>query len=234
MEPFKVTFKLSAPVLRDSEYPVHLDALIAFAVMREHEDNVVAAGTSPWKEAEDLSAFLERTTGENWVWKASALQFNPDGRRLWVNNVRRADPERYFEDLGTYWVGRGKKNDLGINLETFKIDTRSGQQRGYQWFSGVQWMKEVVAWGVGDIQSVQDLLSRQITHLGKKGSNGYGVVSSVEVVPAPPQESDNWMLRILPDGMDGKPGVQYEPVIACVRAPYWRKTDRVMALEPMV
>lgn len=233
MQAFKVTFRFGAPVLRDSEYPVHLDALIAAAAMRDH----LAAGTdNPWLAADDLSAYLDRTDGEAWVWKASQLHFEAASARQWMNHIRRSEPAQYFEDLGKYWVGKRTKahGHLGINPESFKIDTRSGQQRGYQWLAAVQWIDTATAFGVGDIDAVQDVLMRQITHVGKKGVNGYGRVTNIVVEPAAESELDNWRLRVLPAGVPGKSGIQYEPVLACVRAPYWRKLDRVMAQEPII
>lgn len=231
MVPFKVTFRFAAPVLRDSEQPIHLDALIAYAAMKDHEE---IGAENPWREADDLSGYLDKTPGKQWVWKASMVMFAPVSARQWVNQIRRADPERYYNDLGKYWVGRGKQNVLGINPETFKIDTRSGRQRGYQWLTAVQWMDAATAWGVGDIDAVRYALEEHITHIGKKGVNGYGRIASVEVIAAPADEADNWMLRVLPESANGKPGIQYEPVLATLRAPYWRKLNRVMALEPVV
>ena len=230
MQPFKVTFKFAAPVLRESDQPIHLDALIAYAFMMSADE----MGREGWNDEVDLSAQLQRTEGDPWVWKASAIRFTPSSERQWVNQIRRSDPERYFADLGKYWAGSGKANDLGVNPQTFKINTRSGQQRGYQWLSPVQWMAFAEAWGVGDIDEITDLLNKHITHLGKKGCNGYGRISSIDVVPAPPGEDGYWQLRTLPPQEDGLPGVQYEAVQATLRAPYWNKLNRVAAKEPIL
>ena len=96
-----------------------------------------------------------------------------------------------------------------------------------------QWIKEVTAWGIGDPERVRDLLAR-IKFIGKLGRNGQGRVCGITVESAQASEADNWMIRTLPLGMKGKPGVQYAEVQQCLRAPYWRKVDRVRAMEPVV
>lgn len=231
MRPLKVVFHFGSPLLVDSERPVHLDALIASAVAAEAE---TMGNEDAWRAAEDLSEYLEKAVHENgWVWKASALQFEPhercDGLFVPFNMVRRSDPARYYDDLDRGLWGSERK----VNPATFKIDTASGQQRGYQWVAQARWIKSATAWAVGDIEALQDALTH-IDHVGKMGRNGFGRVSSLNVAPADAGEADRWMLRTLPDGMPGMDGMQYEPVQACLRAPYWRKTNRVMARDPIV
>lgn len=232
MEALKVTFRFASPILRDSDRPVHLDALVASALMREHEDN----GTpNAWRASDDLSDMLERTDPDHqggWVWKASMLRFKASLPRQWVNQVRRSEPERIYEDAGVFWKGDGKQNAEGVGAK-FTVDTNSGQLRGYQWLNATQWMDSAEAWAIADQGALEHYLSR-ISYIGKKGSNGYGLVASLSIESAPVEEADNWMIRTLPAGLAGKSGLQYEPVAACLRAPYWNKLNRVMALEPTV
>lgn len=237
MQALKITFRFSAPVLRDSEQPLHLDALIASAVMREYE--ALDDSEDAWRAADDLSAILDRTEGENWVWKASQLMFAPALPVQWFNQIRKCDPEAWYDDLGHAWVGRFNTHELGVNPETFSINYRSGQYRGYQWLNSIQWMDSAQAWAVGDRDAIEHYLG-QISHIGKKSANGFGRLFKTEDFPgfsieeASQNELDNWMLRTLPAGHAGKSGIQYEPVFQCLRAPYWRKLDREMALEPLI
>lgn len=229
MEPFKVTFTFHTPVFIDSEHPLHLDSLIAYAVMREAQS--MDAGDA-WKAAEDLSHCLSRTDGEDFVWKASQLCFTPKSGILFENVTRKSDPDRYFNDLGVHWVGHRAKdtNPIGVAEKTFRINTRSGQHRGYQWLSASQWMERAEAWGFGDIGAVEYYLGT-LSHVGKLGRNGYGRIKSIAVEHS--DDADRWRLRVLPSNVGGLKNTQYEPVIACLRAPYWRKTDRVVAREPV-
>lgn len=232
MQPLKITFTFQMPVLIDSEYPIHLDALLAYAVAKEAED---CGLPNAWELADDLSAFLERTEGQEWVWKASRLVFTPASGVMFQNMIRRSDPLRYYEDLGELWVNGKVTEDkpLGrINPETFKIDTRSGQHRGYQWLAACKWMYKAEAWVIGDKEAIESLVTARIKHIGKDRNNGYGRIKSIAVEES--DEIDMWMLRVLPAGMTGLPSIQYEPVNACLRAPYWNKLNRVVAQEPLI
>lgn len=226
--PIKVRWTFGAPVLVESEYPIHLDALIAASVAREAE---ALGDPDPWRTADDLSNYLESAgSGDAMVWKASALRFTPmiraDALIDGMNTVRRSDPEKWYDDFGAgYWQASRAGDPPTIN-------TQSGVLRGYQWIARTRWMDRAEAWAVGDLDAVSDALSR-VRFIGKAGRNGFGRVRSVEVLPAEPGEAGNWMLRVLPPGMPGAPGVEYAPVMACLRAPYWRRTARVPALEPV-
>ncbi len=44
---------------------------------------------------------------------------------------------------------------------------------------------------------------------------------------------DRWRVRTLPLGIDGAAGTTYVPAFQCLRAPYWKKTARVMSNEPV-
>lgn len=232
MQPLKITWRFASPLLRDSDRPIHLDALVASALMREHEEY---GSENAWRAADDLTSVLECTDPENpngWVWKASMLQFDAALPRQWVNQVRRSEPEKIYEDAGKVWVGSGKQNEAGVGSK-FTIDTGSGQLRGYQWLNATQWMHAAHAWAVADRDALEHYLA-MISYIGKKGANGYGQIAGFTIEPAPMEEAENWMIRTLPAGMTGKPGLQYEPVAACLRAPYWDKLNRTMALEPVV
>lgn len=232
MEPLKITFTFHMPVLIDSEYPIHLDALMAFAVAKEAEE---CGLPNAWELADDLSAYLDKTEGEQWVWKASRLIFTPASGIMFQNMIRKSDPMRYFEDLGKFWVNGKVSEDkpLGrINPDTFKIDTGSGQQRGYQWLAASQWIEKAEAWVIGDKEALESMLTSKIKYVGKAGRNGYGRIRDITVEST--SDSGQWMLRVLPSGMQGLQGIQYEPVSMCLRAPYWKKTSRVIAQEPLI
>lgn len=233
MEPLKIIFTFAAPVFVDSEYPIYLDALAAFGVMKDAES---LGSENPWADADDLSSCLDRTEGDEWVWKASRLIFTPASGIMFQNMIRKSDPDRYFRDLGEYWTGRSADEDkpLGnIKPDTFRINTGSGQQRGYQWLSASQWMEKAEAWVVGDREGLEHYLS-QLSHVGKIGRNGYGLIRSFVIEPAAESDAENWRLRALPISEPGAPGVQYEPVQTCIRAPYWKKLQRVVAKEPVI
>jgi len=232
MEPLKVTFTFATPVFKDSEYPIHFDALVAYCVMREAEKYEYE---NPWQEADDLSSCIERTDGPDWVWKASKIVFTPASGIQFQNMLRKSDPTLYYEEVGKSWAGRGatEQNPIGnINPDTFRINTGSGQQRGYQWLAASQWMEKAEAWVIGDKEVLEGYLNSHIRNVGKVGRNGYGRILSIRVESS--DEPEKWRLRVLPQNESGLPGIQYESVQACIRAPYWKKLERIVAKEPLV
>ena len=235
MQALKVAFKLESPLFMDSDYPVHLDALLAYAVVQEMENE---GGDDCWAQSDTaLESVLAKSEGQEWVWKASKLFVQADSSIMFANQIRKSDPEMYFNDLctetsplGVFVTGFMKSGEARkINPSTFGINTASGQERGYQWLTASRWTKEVTAYAVGNIDAVQYYLDSYIKYLGKVGRNGFGRVASIAVAPHDCEE--DWRLRVLPVGEPGKAGCTYAPVQACLRAPYWRKTDRVMAME---
>lgn len=230
MDPMKVSFRFRSPVLVDSEHPVHLDALLSYGLMRDLEE----MGTpNPWDESLDLSEIFEKTEGIPWVWKASQLEFVSGmapffATHLMTNMIRRCDPEQVYSDLGHVWES-GRK--VG---QAFKIDTRSGQQRGYQWLAASRWITEATAWAVGDIDAVRHYLGF-VDFIGKQGRNGYGRISEIIVDPVVQEvEKENWKRRCLPEEILGLPGIIYEPALATIRPPYWRRTERERVLVPVI
>ncbi|OFA16384.1 hypothetical protein A4U49_07710 [Acidithiobacillus ferrivorans] len=230
MEAMEVTFTLATPMMLNSEYPVHLDALIAFAVSRDAEKQ---GSDHPWEDANDLSDIFDRTAGEGkrWVWKASQLVVTQRhlSRQLYsmTNAVRRTDTGRFFGDLEAgYWRPRSK-----LNPETFRIQTRKGQQRGYQMYLVTADVCEVKAWAVGEMDAVRYYLGT-IDHLGKGGNNGYGKI--VETSVSACADEDQWRLRWMPEGEPGKPGVSYAPVNGCLQQPYWEDYRHHRVMEPVI
>jgi len=231
MSPLKITFKLGAPLAIDSESPFHLDALVG-AMLCERLQR--AGHEDAWSASADLSPFLERADfTKGWVWKASALQFTPvkNVPMLFAhrNTIRRSDPESFYDaHLRVDWT-----EERSLNPKTWKVDTASGQLRAYQWLLRTRLVDEAVSWAVGDRDALADLLAG-VRHIGKVRRNDFGRVTSVSVEEAAPEDADRWMLRTLPEDATGLPGVEYAKVVSTLRAPYWRKTERVIAQEPIL
>lgn len=228
MKPFKVTFDFAAPVCRESEYPLHLDALIAYGVMKEHEE---MGEENPWEASSDLSGYLAKSEGEEWCWKASWVKMEALDNVQFINTIRKCEPDRIYDGMNEgLWLPKGGKL-TEKRQATFSVNTRSGQLRGYQWLLPVQWVRGV-AWGVGNIEDVEFLLQSRIHYLGKQTRNGYGRIKSITVTEAPAAEANHWMYRCMPV-MPEKAPFMYAPVMGTVRPPYWKKTERMPAFEPV-
>lgn len=223
MQPFVVDFEFASPICRESEYPIHLDGLIAYAVMRELEE---MGEEDPWKGSEDLSGYLARTEGENWCWKASWIKYEPLTSVLFTNTVKRAEPDLIYQSFEAGLWGSKRAQSKTIN-------TQSGQYRAYQWLLPYQWVRGK-AWGVGHIEDVEYLLQSRITYIGKQTRNGYGRIKSIKVSPAKESEVSFWMYRVLPEVPKEQTPFEYAEVFETIRPPYWKKIKRVRAFEPVV
>jgi CRISPR type IV-associated protein Csf3 len=222
MEPLKVTFRFCSPIVIDSEHPIHLDALLAWAVV----DTPGPLGKlTPWAAGEDLSKIFESHANSNgeWVWKASALKFTPLSEKLLTNYVRISDPLIYLKGFDSKVIESSRPRKF--------IDRRTGQERAYRFLMPYQWMGKADAWCVGNSDHITLLLKR-LTSIGKLTRNGFGLISDVTVDPCS-IEGCRWRDRVLPCGVEGEKDVDYVPALRCLRPPYWHKTHRVMAMAPI-
>jgi len=223
MEPLKVTFTFTSPVVRDSEYPIYLDALLAWCVADEAES--LGGDVNAWSVADDLSHLLALAEADGgWVWKASSLQFAPASERFMMNMIRCCDPLLYMDG-----IDRGR---IDVRRERNIINSGSGQERAYQLLVPYQWMRKAEAWCIGDREMLVEALAR-LPGVGKLTRNGFGAIRTVTVEPDA-AAATQWQLRVLPVGMEGVDGCQYVPTLQCLRAPYWKKTNRVLAKEPVL
>lgn len=224
MRPLRITWRFASPVAVDSEYPIHLDALLAWAVMDEAERS---GHPDPWGASDDLGRLLERTapaaeTPGAWVWKASRLSFEHGGSIHYINTIRRSEPLEYLEGYEREVIGGRPRAG---------IDTASGHQRGYQWLMACRWMRSATAHCVGDKAAIESALSR-VRYIGKLGRNGFGLVREFDVAEDAAAE-DLWRVRTLPPGVDLPKGREAVRVVRPLRAPYWRKISAQEGVEPV-
>jgi CRISPR type IV-associated protein Csf3 len=221
-EPLRITFTFCSPVVRDSEYLLHADALLAWCRVNEAESE---GNADAWAAGDDLSHLLAKAESEGgWVWKASALHFKPASEKFMMSMIRKSEPLEYM-----YALDRGF---IQIRRERTYINTMSGQERAYQFLHTYQWMEKAEAWVIGKRAEITKALTR-LTAIGKLTRNGFGVLREIKV--APDEEAQTlWRVRILPTGMDGDRNHEYIPTLQCLRAPYWKKMSRVMAQEPVL
>ena len=94
-------------------------------------------------------------------------------------------------------------------------------------------MEKACAWCIGNRERVTELLAC-LTHIGKMGRNGWGLLESV-TVENDEEAKAKWALRVLPKSLaDEQSGVTYAKVMSPPRAPYWNKLARVEMLEPVM
>lgn len=220
MEGFKITWRFDRPI-HYPDHPIHLDGLLAYAkVRRAYQDRM----QNPETAQHDLP--LDRTTGDDWVFKASQVILKPESETFQQLMIRRTDVAQMAKDQ---YLSPEKPGVLGFNRD--KIDTLRGAYKNHFFYIQLRWVA-AEAYGVGDIEGVRDLLS-EIQYIGKYRRNTWGRIAEWTL-----ERSDDalelWKLRVLPEGLKKADGVDYMPVQSTVRPPYWDRTQRILCRAPLL
>lgn len=210
MEPLRIEWTLARP-LRVPEMPIHADALLAWAAVREAEE---AGHPEPLSAQDDLPLASEDGDGGA-VWCASQL--------LWANlappqqmlTTKRFEADELATRRGKVYVGGPVALPQG-----------TGPYKGFVITTPTVWTSRVVAYVVGERGRVTELLAR-VTHIGKQRRIGLGLISSASVVDDP-TASERWRFRVMP-----RPQPGYEPIVAVTRPPYWAQERRQAAWMPL-
>ena len=217
MTPLKLTWKLASPIVV-SAFPLHLDALVAFAMAEEGKQQDLAG----WDMNATLELPIERAVrGDLGCWKASALLPVEPGEhsmRFWT---KKSDPYDYATRLEAGQLDVMTK--MPLKPYGIKFDQVRGQfKQMYKWLP-VRSVRQVQAWCVGDEDRLNELLAPlagYITYLGAKTRMGYGRVIDF-TMEADETANDCWSKRILPWQDDGC--IQVE---AATQPPYWDINNR--------
>ena len=186
-----------------------LDSLLAWSWMQQHHPEAFVTSRSTISSESFIEPDLplaRRGYGEEWYWAASYACGIPLGEhsQYWHKRFDAQDAERYVDfgkHKGTVQTGEGRYKGYRVPLTVFLIPK-------LEWFA------------VGDMDGVSALVWR-ITHLGKKGSQGYGAVRRWTVEP---WSEDLSGLRPVPD----EAGTEQSPI----RPPYWLNTNNVIVRWP--
>jgi CRISPR type IV-associated protein Csf3 len=212
MTPLAVTFRLGS-AMRQPENPIHLDALLAWAVVDEATE---AGHPDPWSVQHEIP-IARHGEGDRWVFCASML-CPPAALPLpFVAHRTRAQ----HGTLLARAVASGVISK-GPNI----IPAGSGRFKLYLLSDTYQWVSHLSAWCLStNPDRVRELLQR-VHHIGKGRGLDAGRVTSVDVVESP-DANDRWRHRVMPDPAPG-----YLPIHATMRPPYWARELRVEAYFP--
>jgi CRISPR type IV-associated protein Csf3 len=203
--PFRVTWRLNQPVCL-GERPLHLDALLAWARVRE----AVKSGVTPHQaiSAQEKLPLQIVAKGDSQVWKASALLFRFRSTPFLVQMTRRTS----LQELA---FAREKI----ITTRKNQISQATGPFKDFDLRVTCQWVEKVEAYGVGQLDSVR-LLLNHVTAIGKLTRNGWGTIADMQIVHDD-EAHEKWRYRTLPSVFD--PTELHYPGVGCVRPPYWRR-----------
>ena len=206
MEALRITFRLATPMVAPT-HPIHLDALLAWAAVEKAGGDIAAQEWLP------LAIHGDREGGP-WCWQASQVIPREVVTRDQLPMTRAFDPWTWADDRDKRFQGGPK---------TLKPGT--GPYKAHQLRLPLQQALSAVAWAVGDVHHIRDLLDR-VESLGKLARIGCGEIAAVTVEPDP-LARERWRLRTMPTPTDG-----YRRTMATVRPPYWRRAGRIEAWSP--
>lgn len=222
MKPLKIIFNLASPIV-DNSQPLHLDALLAWAMVDAYDGGLPS--TEVIQRIHDELPLEQYTspTSDKLSWKASMVLFATRGGQAGGNTsrfiTRRTEVEQiaYLAESGGIQFKRA--------VPPSNIDTGSGPLKSSLEFYPIRDCDKAYAWCVGDIEKITELLSR-VRHIGKAGSRGHGKVSSI-LVQDDVEAQEKWKLRVL---TYEEPG--YIQQFSAVRPPYWDARNREISWAP--
>ena len=210
MQPLRINFTLERP-MRVPEYPIHLDALLAWASVHLADQ---AGSAEPYAAQDDLP-LQEHGEGDDRVWCASQLLFVPLAPpEQWVM-TKRFESDSLAARKGTVFTD-------GPN----KLTQGTGPFKSFMWSESVQWVETVTAYAVGDPAKIESLLA-EVKSIGKLRRHYMGAIVS-RAITEDARAYEAWKLRVMPTHEPG-----YEPVQATTRPPYWDRTKQRIAYRPL-
>jgi CRISPR type IV-associated protein Csf3 len=220
VSPLKLVWKLATPIVVGA-YPLHLDALIAFAMSQEGKQSDLAS----WDDHAKLELPLERAVqGSLECWKASVLLPTTPGEhsmRFWT---RRSDVYDYANRMEAVQID--VKTKFPLKPYGMKFDTMRGTFKKMFKFFPVRQVSEVQAWCIGDMDRIVELLAPEsgyLTYLGSRTRMGYGRIVDF-TIDMDEQAGQKWASRVLP-----WPAEDCVELEAAVAPPYWDSKNRISA-----
>jgi CRISPR type IV-associated protein Csf3 len=198
--PLIITAQLVTPILHAERERTHLDSILAFAALTNH----------PVASDYDQAAVIPLPLDLVWV--------SPQGLPLWA-----CSPLMPVGDgLATreYWHKRypSHRADFGDKLNAV---TSAGRWKEYRVPVHAQQIDRLHALAIGHAEEIEALLA-VVTHIGKKGSMGYGRVARWSVTPAAHTLADVLALRPVPVAYyEGQQPVGALALNRGWTAPYW-------------
>lgn len=228
-EPLRITAHMTAPIVATE--PIHLDSiLVATAVRRcgylAPDSRYHEVGFEPSDDECPRLPLAREEHNSRWWYRCSAWW-----PAVQTECVRQAQP------FGKKWA-----HDHEDLLDTSKARTVTLTNAKFKeaWIPLQTIMVRTVEWyAVGNRKRVHDI-ARRISHIGRKGSQGYGLVSRVETTALRDEDPEEWALdAVRPDGGPARNvpvswarergiNVRSETVAPLVH-PYWRRREANVA-----
>lgn len=198
--PLVITAELVTPVLHAERDRTHLDSILAFAALTDH----------PVASNYDGAAVVPLPLDLAWV--------SPDGRPLWACTPLMPAGEGVA--TREYWHKRypSQRADFGDKLNAV---TTAGRWKEYRVPVHAHSIDRLHALAIGHADAIERLLA-VVTHIGKKGSMGYGRVARWSITPSAHTLDDVLAMRPVPVAYyAGRQPVGSLAINRGWTAPYW-------------
>lgn len=219
LEPLQVRAWLRAPVVADKWLP--LDGVLLYQAHRDQcgaQHATVPGDYSGQMKIATLPLGIISPGRRNWYYKCSWAQWSHDieGRDHW---------NKRFDSAFTDLLDMGRRSKVQISEGPYKAYHMPIFYRAALW---VEW------YCVGDKSEIKRLLST-LTHLGKKGTQGWGRVSRWEVSRWPHDWSivrEGRLMRGIPEDQAQVLGISYDKAHYGIRPSYWKSSNQKMLAVP--
>jgi len=196
MKPLKITAHMQTGKVVTTDLYLPLDSIMASAWVHKNRPDIAYTPIVDYENMVQAELPLEkRGEGDDWYWACSFACGEPKREEIlhWH--------KRFDFDLATKHVDFGNRRG--------KVDVKSGYYKNYRMPIVTYLVPKLEWYAVGELKEVV-LLVDEITHIGKKRSQGFGRVQRWTVEEWP---EDLSFLRAIPD-----PNGDMEMGI---RPPYW-------------
>jgi len=196
-ENIKVTAKLLTGQVATTDGYLPIDGMLAYVWMKENHPELMEgeAGKNAQIIIPDSLPIEKRGIGEDWYYASSFACYMP------IKETRRYWHKRFDAQFAEEYVDFGKRRG--------KVNVKSAGYKNYRIPLNIILIPEITWYLVGNKTEIERMI-REITHIGKKTSQGLGAVR--EWVIETMEEDLSW-LRPIPDenGDD----------FVAIRPPYW-------------
>jgi len=251
MQPLKVTFNIQTPIIPSDNGLIHLDGVLAYAVVQEALLFDPNARQKTIRELHaNLDAVLESEAQDGLsIYRASCIAFEGgdiDSEGGQVAFTRRTEVFGMAEAIGHFnthgdrvlnkdpsyfnpkpMIADTRKNGDVVSARVDKINTQSAELRNYLFYLPVVRAPKAIAYCIGDQDKIQYLCDKYIKNIGRKAGAGYGMVGSV-MVELDTQATKRWKRRTFPWAVKDYVEVQK----GNYAAPYWDKTTETLVWVP--
>lgn len=216
MRPLRIDFYLKDRMAAPS-VPIHLDALLAFIVVKIKLNPDEAADVQHIRWLSEQLPLERHECDGDWFFKASML--GPNGKQIHSNEfyTQRMDQALLAKNIANEMVSMGRRKLAELDPHGGKIDVVRGVHRNMLGFYGVTGTDCLSAFCIGDAESIIDLFNTgYVTHLGPRRRSGYGEIRAIEVV-----EDNDAIVRCYDRNRHIKMSDSDIPAVRPMRAPYW-------------